>query len=367
MEHAKPVREHTTTYRVIRVLGVIRLAARIVRRATLALIIALLVAPAMLSVVEEIASVATPNASDAQAADWRLLGLANGSWVSFNEQTLLDSSPTPDAKLRKIVLLIHGLDEPGSIWDSLAPRLASAGLTPARFVYPNDQSPHFSAGSLSKALHWLADAGVTNISIVCHSMGGLVAWDALAAQKISTRIERSQGRSLHASTSQDSARPRIDQLVFVATPFRGSPLAHLRAFAEAREQAVRLLCPSLPFEPTGFIRDGAGEAGADLAPGSAFLQDLARRGRPAARRLTVIAASLLAADEDTSPRDVKAMLGDGVVPLFAAIPNWAGDIVVIHGSHRFILLSPPALFGSTENRVAPAAIPAILRALGVTG
>src|SRR5690606_22566445 len=48
----------------------------------------------------------------------------------------------------RVVLLVHGLDEPGDIWDDLTPALHEAGHTVVRFNYPNDQDPALSADAL---------------------------------------------------------------------------------------------------------------------------------------------------------------------------------------------------------------------------
>ena len=50
------------------------------------------------------------------------------------------------------VVLIHGLDEPGDIWDDLVPALHTAGFDVWEFRYPNDQGVDRSAEYLAK--HW---------------------------------------------------------------------------------------------------------------------------------------------------------------------------------------------------------------------
>jgi hypothetical protein len=55
----------------------------------------------------------------------------------------------------RIVLLVHGLDEPGDIWDDAAVALADAGHTVVRFDYPNDQRIAHSADLLAAALERL--------------------------------------------------------------------------------------------------------------------------------------------------------------------------------------------------------------------
>ena len=72
---------------------------------------------------------------------------------------------------RRIVLLLHGLDEPGQIFDDLAPALSDAGYHVARFDYPNDQSPARSAELLGEALVALRAWGTEHIDLLPHSLG----------------------------------------------------------------------------------------------------------------------------------------------------------------------------------------------------
>jgi flagellar biosynthesis GTPase FlhF len=129
----------------------------------------------------------------------------------------------PDPVPARAVLLVHGLDEPGGIWDALAPALAEAGHPAVRFEYPNDQPPARSAALLADALADLRRAGLTSLDIVAHSMGGLVATDVLTRPEFENR-----------------ARPRVPLLVTVGTPFDGSPWADLQPVSELREQIASL-------------------------------------------------------------------------------------------------------------------------------
>lgn len=47
---------------------------------------------------------------------------------------------------KPVVLLIHGLDEPGRVWLNLAPVLDDKGYTVMFMSYPNDQKIRASAG-----------------------------------------------------------------------------------------------------------------------------------------------------------------------------------------------------------------------------
>lgn len=227
----------------------------------------------------------------------------------------------------RIVLLVHGLDEPGTIFDDLAPAIAGAGMTPVYFEYPNDQRIADSTALLRVALHQLNRRGVDRVDLVCHSMGGLVALDCL------TRDTMYAG-----SAARRDGLPEVGRWITVGTPFKGAPLAGLRLIAEWREQAVRWTdsvvngAPS----PSGTLADGAGEAGVDLAPDSGFLTDLNSRPAPTGAPLTVIYSELA---PGLQVAGVGAELGDGVVPVWSAVPAWATDAVKLGVNHRSMLKS----------------------------
>lgn len=286
-------------------------------------------------------------------------------------ERLGESSVAPPS----IVVLVHGLDDPGDIWVDLLPALQGAGLHAAVFEYPNDQGVARSADFLRAQLRLLGCAGAGRVDLVCHSMGGLIALDAL------TRAPEHEPLSL----------PEVRRLVTVGTPMGGSPWARVRALAEVREHALRWLeGPGWdPRSLLGSLRDGLGEAGADLMPGSPFLESLRARALPEGVHLTVIAGRLtseertdtswlasswlarrlLGADEaerlaDEARRAVES-LGDGVVPLDSALGLGAPDTVLLEASHRGLVRRLPgeqrvraALEGAAQPE--PPAIPIIL-------
>ncbi|MBA1331756.1 acetyltransferase, partial [Candidatus Endoriftia persephone str. Guaymas] len=81
---------------------------------------------------------------------------------------------------RPQVVLIHGLDDPGKIWMNLAPTLAKTGFSVWLMNYPDDQPISESAELFHQQLQWLQQQGVSSITIVAHSMGGLVSRDLLS-------------------------------------------------------------------------------------------------------------------------------------------------------------------------------------------
>lgn len=233
-----------------------------------------------------------------------------------------------------MVLLVHGLDEPGTIWDELAPALAAAGHSVARFEYPNDQAIADSASQLEEHLRMLHSAGVEKVAIVAHSMGGLVSRDVLTRE----------GRGI----------PEVTRLVTVGTPNHGSSWARGRVVAEARERAVRLynraksgksLFPDYPTSPS------AGRAGEDLLPSSAYLAELNRRPLPRTP-ITVIYGQMTSRGGAAGEA-----LGDGVVSIDSAQLDGVPDVVKLEGNHRTMLVT---LVGKPDPATPPQAIPVIL-------
>lgn len=274
---------------------------------------------------------------------------------------LIPGEPTA----RRVVLLVHGLDEPGEIWDDLAPLLRSKGYHVARLDYPNDQGIARSADAMLAALRALRASGTERVDIVAHSMGGLVSRDAL------TRPDMD---------STPGAFPKIERLIMVGTPNRGAPLAPMRLALEFREQALRWMVDGALVDAlTGFFAEGAGEAGRDLTPGSAFLNDLNARPLPKGVRITLLLgvaspvreddvlgmldsplgrALLTGEDAATAAAQARAwlgMVGDGVVPRDSALLEGVEDVVEIPAHHRGLLRGAPA-----PGRTSPRGVEVIL-------
>ena len=247
----------------------------------------------------------------------------------------------------RVVLLIHGLDEPGGIWDQLAPALARVGHTLLRFDYANDQAITLSADELGFAMRQLDARGVGEVDMVCHSMGGLVAREWLTGG------------------GYDTVSLRVGTMITLGTPHKGSPWARLRGIAETREQVQRW-AQSDDLDPTrllGFLDDGTGQAGIDLLPGSDFLSSLNERAMPTDLRVicvvgrtdepstmagTVGSASARSALQDLLGEKQAAVvldeidrlgreLGDGVVPVSSAVMDGADEVIEVHANHRSMI------------------------------
>jgi pimeloyl-ACP methyl ester carboxylesterase len=205
--------------------------------------------------------------------------LAAGDWPTAEAapKPPPKSAPESVAVVRPRVLLIHGLDEPGIIWDDLAPAAAAAGFEVWELRYPNDQGIDRSADLLAE--QWGALPDDRPVILIGHSMGGLVARDFI------TRWRHPVGAS-----------PRIEGapvagLIMVGTPNQGSPWARLRIWLELREHFED--AQRRRFSLFAGLRDGLGQAKIDLRPGSAFLEALNARPWPASVPRAIIGAQLL--------------------------------------------------------------------------
>lgn len=181
------------------------------------------------------------------------------------------------------VVLIHGLDDTSDVWREVAPALHDAGRCVLYFEYPNDQSITLSADALAESLRDAHARGIQRIDLVCHSMGGLVARDLL------TRADHYAGLG-----DAHSELPDVDRVVLVATPNAGAPLAWVRGPQDLIERTMAWRHADAPVgEIFRLSADGDGQAGIDLRPGSAFLEDLNARPAPTGITLTVIIAQAI--------------------------------------------------------------------------
>ena len=176
----------------------------------------------------------------------------------------------------EVVVLVHGLDDPGKVWRVLAPALMRESFTVCEFTYPNDQPISRSAKLLCKELEQLWMLGVRRVTLITHSMGGLVSRELLTSQQCYA-----------ADGSGHATRPEVTRLIMVAPPNHGSAMAKLRFLGELREQVERVISGDGGLLDGVF--DGAGQAKVDLLPDSEFLKSLNARDLPANVSFTIIA------------------------------------------------------------------------------
>jgi len=289
-------------------------------------------------------------------ADYGLHHYVAGRWQA------LPASMSP-----RVVVLVHGLDEPGKLWTGLSPRLAQKNRSICELRYPNDQPIRHSAAFFLDCLCDLRTRGTTEVVVVAHSMGGLVSREMLTNPEME-----------FADLCKAKAVPVVSGLIMVGTPNNGSALAQARVFAEMRDQFMRLINGNGHI--LGGIVDGAGEAGKDLLPTSSFLRELNARSQPEGVRITIIAglanpvarselAERLASWRQRMPgnlrrsfqefeeglKGVSDSIGDGVVSLESTKISGVSDHNIVQGNHLSIIRNVTA--GSDR---LPPAVPIIV-------
>ncbi|WP_338074139.1 alpha/beta hydrolase [Halochromatium glycolicum] len=261
-----------------------------------------------------------------------------------------------DQEARPRVLLIHGLDEPGIIWDDLAPVAAAAGFEVWELRYPNDQGIDRSAGFLAE--QWGALPDDRPVILIGHSMGGLVA------REFVTGWRQPVGKPARVAGAP------VGGVIMVGTPNQGSAWARLRIWLELREHFED--AQRRRFSLFAGLRDGLGEAKIDLRPGSDFLEALNARPWPESVPRAIIGARLIeppkrliasldaaAAEVGSEPlreelhawfNDLGEGLGDGAVSVESLRLEGAPDPVIVNGAHRTMLRrlfvddpTPPAI------------------------
>jgi pimeloyl-ACP methyl ester carboxylesterase len=174
------------------------------------------------------------------------------------------------------VILIHGLDDPGTIWGDLIPWLEENGYRTYLFCYPNDQPIRESARFLAAELQLHHRELGKRVSMVAHSMGGLVAREMMTNPDMG-----------YLKGVAGKAMPEIGRLIMVGTPNHGSVFARLQFISEIFEQLFKMA--EGDYNLLQLFVDGMGEAAEDLYPGSAFLTELNSRQQEAKVPMLVIA------------------------------------------------------------------------------
>jgi pimeloyl-ACP methyl ester carboxylesterase len=254
------------------------------------------------------------------------------------------------------VVLVHGLDEPGDIWDDLVAVLGASGIAVWELRYPNDQGVDRSADLLAEL--WPTLPSDLPIVLIGHSMGGLVIRDFV------TRWRHPVGAAAPIGGAAAAG------VILVGTPNQGSEWARFRVWLEVRDHLAA--GPERRFSLFAALRDGTGAAKIDLRPGSAFLEDLNARPWPASIRLALIGGVLteppasviesvgalqaelgspdLAAAVESWWSGLGADLGDGAVSVDSLPIPHGPEPILLTASHRGLLArafpgdaQPPAI------------------------
>lgn len=270
------------------------------------------------------------------------------------------------AGVTRVVVIVHGLDDPGWHWRDMAPALLDEGHVVLRFEYPNDQAVADSTDLMATEFALLRRRGVQHADIVAHSLGGLVARDLLTRKAY-----------YHGDGTGGDRFPAVGRLVMIGTPNHGASIARLRGVTEVSELISRWISGQGHWLDT--LADGAGEAGRDLLPESDFLRRLNARPHPDGTAYTIVAGrvSPVSQDEvqgmldrlqrlagDDAPvglngvsRALQAMvdgLGDGIVSISSARLEGVTDVVIAETDHLGLIVN---VFPSDRT---PPAIPIVL-------
>jgi hypothetical protein len=237
----------------------------------------------------------------------------------------------------RVVVLVHGLCRNDRHWqraghDHGAALARDLGCTPLYLHYNSGLRIADNAREFAALLEQLVDewpVPLDQLAIIGHSMGGLVARDAVAS----------------ARGAQQAWPERLRQLVFLGTPHHGAPLERLGSAVEA---ALRRSPYSAPFARLGAAR-------------SAGINDLHHGSRaplPDGIDCYAIAATL---GERAGPAHDR-FVGDGLVPLDSALgrPQQSRRALAFHPQRQWIarrashldLLSRPAVYAQVRDWLA---------------
>lgn len=230
----------------------------------------------------------------------------------------------------RILVFVGGLHSVEHATQQVALKIFEQAKFPCHvFRYPNDGSIRESGEQLRQELVKLHQQFPTvKMSLVTHSMGGLVARYAVEGPVASNNSDEGQGTSPQIGCQ---GMDWIDQMLMVCSPNTGSEIARFSRPLEGMEQMSRLLAkfdvaspfpsqgdnPSTSVRPLlGAIIDGLGEATVDLQPNSELLQEMATF-----QRCPNIKYSIIAGDQGPLNPWVSMLLVQSVEQLQRRFPT----------------------------------------------
>jgi pimeloyl-ACP methyl ester carboxylesterase len=265
------------------------------------------------------------------------------------------------------VVFVHGLWGRPQLWDRMVESLEADPVLRKRYQFwtfhyasgaPIPFSAHLLRQSLRQARRCLdpagTDAAFDRMVIVGHSLGGILAkmlvqrsgarlWQTVCARPIDQVGGPPEDCRLLQEAFCYEPVPEVRQVVFIATPHRGSPLASGRLrelgtrlcwrpsrFVEACEAVLANKGPDA-FTP-GYLEQHPTSAG-ELAPGHPFLMGLCDLGIDSSVRSHSIIADL------RNPPGPGAT--DGIVPYSSSHLEGVASELLVRGLH--ICLDHPAV------------------------
>ena len=254
----------------------------------------------------------------------------------------------------KLLVLVHGLCMNDLQWGAdHASALANLGYTPIYLHYNTGLHTSVNGAQFAVLLEQLLKAWpqpVDSLTLLVHSMGGLVARSACA----------------QAETAGMSWRDQLKNIVFLGTPHHGAPLEQVGNWVD------RLLASNIVTRPFASIAQVRSCGITDLRYGYVQNSDWegADRFQPASDAReplslpTGVACFTVAASTSGQPSQIKdQLLGDGLVPVRSALG--------LHDEARHTLMFAPEntriFYGMShmELLTRPVVVRQVLRWLGV--